>query len=129
MVNNQRKESNWEAKFSNITYKQAKEIEKDKNIKEISIVKKIGITEENYAIPMEIQSVIKFDIREYDKNSLKNTNINLKEGRLPENSKEVVISAKLSNKSIMQEDIKLGGKLIGTIGGETKEYTIVRKSR
>ena len=39
MINSTRIKKNWEAEFSNITYEQAKEVEKDKNVKEISIVK------------------------------------------------------------------------------------------
>lgn len=41
-----RKERNWEAQFANITYKEALEIAKDNNIKEISVMHSIGDSEE-----------------------------------------------------------------------------------
>lgn len=45
-VNIMRKERNWEAQFANITYKEALEIAKDNNIKEISVMHSIGDSEE-----------------------------------------------------------------------------------
>ena len=94
MINSTRIKKNWEAEFTNITYEQAKEVEKDKNVKEISIVKKIGITEENFADNYNemFKSTKKYDIRAYNENALKNAKIIIKQGRLPENSKEILIS-------------------------------------
>ena len=42
-----RGERNYEVEFSNIKYADSKEIEKDKNVKEISVTKDLGVSQEN----------------------------------------------------------------------------------
>ena len=80
MANIERNKKNWEAEFANITYEQAKEMENDKNIKEVSIYKKLGLSEPIF----QLASIsISLDIRAYDSNSLKNAKLVLEEGRLP----------------------------------------------
>lgn len=124
MINTVRSNGNWEAKFSNITYAQALEIAKDDNVKEISLSHKIGITEE-----LSKNGSTKFDIREYDKNSLRNANIHITEGRLPENTNEVIVSLTASINANLIEKINVGDIAEFIVNGEVKKYTIVRKNR
>lgn len=124
MINIVRSNGNWEARFSNITYEQALEIAKDENIKEISISHKIGMTEE-----LGKNGSKKIDIRAYDENSLKNANIHITEGRLPENSNEVIVSLTASNNANLIEKINLESVVEFTINGEIKRYKVVRQNR
>ena len=126
MINSTRIKKNWEAEFTNITYEQAKEVEKDKNVKEISIVKKIGITEENFADNYNqiFKFTKKYDVRAYNENALKNAKIIIKEGRLPENSKEILISDPRTIET--NKAINIGDNLKTIINGEIKEYKVVR---
>ena len=48
MVNVERANGNWEAKFTELTYGEVQEIAKDNNIKEISLYKNIGVTKEDF---------------------------------------------------------------------------------
>ena len=48
VTNIMRDERNWEAEFKNIKYSKAAEIAKDKNIKEISIMQNLGVSEEDF---------------------------------------------------------------------------------
>ena len=48
MVNVERANGNWEAKFTELTYGEVQEIAKDSNIKEISLYKNIGVTKEDF---------------------------------------------------------------------------------
>ena len=93
MVNIERNKKNWEAEFANVTYKQAEEITKDKNIKEISICQKFGVTEGDYSWDLgEMYFEAKINLRAYDENYLKNSNITLIEGRFPKSSDELIIT-------------------------------------
>lgn len=124
MIITTRNKGNWEAKFSNITYEQAQEIAKDDNVKEICISHKIGMTE-----GLSKNGVIKFDIRAYDENSLKNANIHITEGRLPENSNEVIVSLTASINTNLIEKIYLGSEVEVSVNGEVKKYIVVRKNK
>lgn len=121
MVNIVRNEGNWEAEFTNITYEQAKEISKDDNIKEISIKKKIGVSEPIYQFDF-IRIVL--DVRGYDSNALKNEKIELVRGRLPEKDDEIVIAIH-PNTSINEVQKSIGNKIEIKINEENKEYEIV----
>ena len=125
MVNIARSEKNWEAEFFNITYKEALELEKDKNIKEVSIYQKVGIAEEDF-VPNEMKNLgftKKMNLSIYNKEALKNSNIVLRTGRFPENSSEVIVSSTLqANHTVPKYPNE---KLILTINGKTKEYTVV----
>lgn len=112
-----RNEANWEAGYSDVTYKEACTIEKYSNVKEISIIHKMG---EILVNGRDSSALGLVNIVGYDKNGLENlVKSNLTEGRLPENSSEVVCS--LGNYSI--------GKKITQVfeNGTEKQYTIVGK--
>ena len=125
LANSVRNRKNWEAEFKNITYSDSLKIENDKNIREISRSRKLGTSEENFGTVV----AIKLDVHELDKNALKNSNIKLIEGRLPENSNEIIISE--STKNIMSNENnvkgKVGDKVNITLNGVKKEYTLVGK--
>lgn len=125
-VNTERAKNNWEAKFSNITYKQAKEIVNDKNVKEISLSYKIGESEN---VSIYNGGEIKFDVRAYDKNALKNANINITEGRLPKNPNEIIIGINEDENNSINQKVEIGQAIELIIGGEVKKYNVVRKSQ
>lgn len=121
-----RSNGNWEARFSNISYNLAKEIAKDKNIKEISLYQRLGVSDENYSDEESV--TVKFDVRAYDENALKNANIHLTEGVLPRNTGEILLSLSAANNNLLHEKIKIGDKFKVMINGTIKEYTVVRQN-
>ncbi len=117
MVNVERSDKNWEAEFTYIPYSKVKEIAKDENIKEVSIYYDFGESEnisEVAILPVMIH------LRAYSENALKNANLKLLEGRLPQNSNEVIVS----NYAI-QEIPDIGTEEEHIFNGITKKYTIV----
>ena len=121
MVNTERSKENWEARFSNIPYSVAKEIAEDENIKEISFYQRLGISEENFSERdrgFGIKSEVKFDVRAYDENSLKNANIHITEGRLPKNSSEILLSLSVDKNNMLKQKINTGDKFKVTINRE-----------
>lgn len=122
MINIVRNNKNWEAEFSNIKYVDALEIAKNENIKEISIYQKLGLSAEDFGFTVESTKFEKkFNVKAYDNNALKNSNIKLLEGRLPKNPSEIIISSCKRNSSIK----KLNEKIELTLNGVKKEYIIV----
>ena len=117
-----RYKGNWEAEFLCIKYSDALEIEKDKNIKEISIWYDYGMSDENFC--KNKTSVHRIHLLGYDENKIKNSGVYLKEGRMPENSNEIIID-KNTAVYYLNEEKRIGDKLEMTFEGETKEYTIV----
>ena len=126
MANLTRAKNNWEAKFSNITYSDALEIAKNKNIREILVSRKIGISEENFSIFNN--DVLKFDVRAYDNSKLKNANIFVTEGRLPSKQNEIIISMLYKDEGRFEKKIELGSTLSLTCNGQTEEYIVVGKT-
>lgn len=122
MINSTRNKGNWEAKFCDITYAKAKEIANHKNIKEVSIIHQIGISEEDF-LDDEWGAVLRFNVKSYDQNALKNAKINLYEGRLPENSHEIVLSISSF------EDFPINSTIEMTLNGNLYNYTIVGKTK
>lgn len=122
MVDIVRNEKNWEAEFENVTYIQANEIAKEDNIKEISIYRKLGTSyiDLNFDI-----GTTQLDVRAYDENTLKNSNVVLRMGRLPKNSNEIVISSMENMRTIIEDNISLNQTLTLNINGKTKEYLVV----
>ncbi len=109
----ERNNSNWEVSYNGITYEESCTIEKHSNVKEISVMREMGS-----AKSINEGRNLKYTIIGFDKNAMKNLiNNNLMQGRLPENSTEV----------ICQNGVyKIGDKLIQTLeNGENKEYTVV----
>jgi len=126
MINITRSKRDWEAELSNISYEQALEIEKDKNVKEISFSQKIGISEEKFS--KNASMGIKIKLYVYDKTAVKNCKIRLTKGRYPENDKEVIINLPVISSGWMDSYIgptQPGEKLEVTIGGKKQEYTVV----
>lgn len=116
-----RHKKNWEAEFSNITYGKAKKILEDKNVKEISVSKKIGISQPIYI--GDIGSV-KLDVRAFDDNALKNENMILTKGRFPKTDNEILVS-KHKNFGVAELPKNLNEKVTTVIHGEKKIYTVV----
>ena len=121
MVNIVRNKGNWEAKFTNITYEQAKEIANHKNVKEISVYRREGISEPIYSNEI---ITISLDIRAYDNKLIKNSNMKLIEGRFPQKTNEIIVAV---HESYMMEGIpkNVNDKVIITVNGKEKEYTVV----
>jgi len=132
VTNIMRYERNYEAEFKNISYKNAQEIKKDKNIKEISIIHSIGISEENYSNYAEqggLGSIMKINISAFNENAIKNNHIELLTGRMPTNTHEIVIGGMIPSEGItgITEEYteNLGKKIEITINGKKEEYEIV----
>lgn len=123
MINTARNKGNWEARCSNITYKEALEIKQNSNVREIGISHKISKTENLSQSPFV---TLKFDIREYDYNALRNANIHLTDGRLPENSNEIIVSITKDYNNCLEKKIRVGEEVELTVAGEKKEYKVVR---
>ena len=115
IINLSRSMENWEASFSNVEFKNIKSIENDENIKEVSIVQDMGTTEGSYSEALtEVMH-----IKAYDLNALKNLKIELKEGRLPENTNEIIINRNMN--------FEIGDKIEAKIGENIYTFTIVGK--
>ena len=114
MINISRSKENWEARFSNIPYSVAKEIAEDENIKETSFYQRLGISEEDFC-RKDINREVKFDVRAYDENALKNANVHITEGRLPENSNEILLSLSIRKNNILKQKINIGDKFKVTL--------------
>lgn len=133
ITNIMRYERNYEAEFANITYKNALEIAKDKNIKEISIIQDIGTSEENFSKSVSqggVASVIKINISAFDENAIKNNHIKLVEGRFPTNTHEIVLEKSSQTEEILGEQNRNNAEYIGqkieiTINEKKEEYLIV----
>lgn len=88
-------------------------------MKEISIIYNIGTSKEDFGYKeMSMGYMQKIMISMYDENAIKNNNITILEGRMPENNSEIVLSDH-SRKHNVGDEIKL------TINEEEKIYTIV----
>lgn len=120
MVNIQRERKNWEIEFKSIKYSDALEIEKDENVKEISIVKELGIGDENFGDETINTRVL---VKAYDENALKNLGITIDEGRIPKNDKEVV---KTYNINLYNEGqaIDIGDTFEITLNETRMQYTV-----
>ncbi len=138
MVDIERNDKNWEAEFIDIKYSKAKEIEKDKNVKEVSLYYNFGYSKESSSNYNEVKGKFEegsmfnkpFYMRAYDDNAIKNANLKLLSGRMPENSSEVIVSKIISegddtSPSILALDI--GREIELTFNGEKKTYKIVGK--
>jgi putative ABC transport system permease protein len=121
MINIVRNKKNWEVQFTNIKYLDAIKIKEDINTKEISIFSKIGISE-----PFIDNGFFKIhlDVRAYDRNALKNENLCIIEGRLPENSREIVI-AEHENMQIEGIPKNINEEIEIKINNQIKRYQIV----
>lgn len=117
MVKGERNISNWEVSFQNISYEKACALKELSDIKEVSIVQRIGISAENYILDQAFGQAHIY-LRAYDKTALNNMELKLTEGRLPENENEIVVSQTFMN---------IGDSANITINGITKIYKVVGK--
>lgn len=121
MINSVLAKDNWDTKISNVEYKDCKELKNNYDLKEISITHNIG----KVNIPSTGITSIYIDIYAYDENSMKNLLAsNIREGRFPENSEEIVIS----NTNVDSNEISLGEneyRIGDKINLDDKKYTIV----
>ena len=87
-----RKKANWEVGYNGITYEEACTLEKHTNVKEISVIYDKGVIKTESSIHLNnINIDISMKLVGYDNNALKNlVKNNVIEGRLPENSSEIV---------------------------------------
>lgn len=113
IINLSRNKENWEIFFDNIEYDNVKYIENDKNVKQVSIVQDIGISDNSYS--KGFTELI--HIKAYDNNALDNLSINLKKGRLPQASNEIIINEDMS--------FEIGNSISVIIKGTEYKYTIV----
>ncbi len=139
MVDLERNDKNWEAEFIDIRYKDALEIAKTNNIKEISIYYDYGYSVEDIGkydmeekrFSEETMALISkhFYMRAYDDNAIKNANLKLEKGRLPENLNEIVLtvfqpeSFKEDGSRVLAFDV--GTEIELTFEGEKKTYKVV----
>lgn len=121
MINSVLAKDNWDTKISNIEYKNYKKLEDNYDLKEISKTYNIG----KINIPSAGVFSIYLDIYSYDEKSMNNLlSSNLKEGRFPKTSEEIVIS----NANLDSNTINLGAnsyKIGDKINLNNKDYTIV----
>lgn len=117
MINIQRERKNWEIEFKNIKYSDVLEIEKDKNVKETSITKELGLGLENFG---DETIKTKVFVKAFDENALTNLGIIINEGRLPKTYKEVIRSY-----NINLGNIEIGESFDITLNDIKKEYTLV----
>ncbi len=117
MVKGERGLSNWEVSFQAIPYEKACALKELSDIKEVSIVQRIGISSENYILDQAFGEAHIY-LRAYDKIAMNNMELKLTEGRLPENENEIVVSQTFMN---------IGDFTNITINGITKTYKVVGK--
>ena len=118
-----RQKANWEVGYNGITYEEACTLEKHTNVKEISVICDKGIIKSESNINLNnINIDTSMKLVGYDNNALKNlVKNNITEGRLPENSSEIVCDENIV-------DFKTGETITQKLeNGETKEYVIVGK--
>lgn len=116
LIASARRDENWEVGYNGITYEEACTIEKHSNVKEISVICDMGrgLINEEYNIAVDIVG--------YDRNGLNNFVANkLEEGRLPENSSEILCN-------IGNRLYDIGDTITQRLADGTKrEYTVVGK--
>ena len=118
LTNIVRNEKNWEAEFVDVPYSDVVEIAKDSNVKEVFAYYEFGLSKENTS-DIVIFAERKYNVKAYDIKALQNANIKLIEGRLPKNSKEIIVT---KEKFI---DNKIGDKINVTLEEKLREFTIV----
>ena len=127
LINSTRNKGNFEVKISNISYDDCLKILHHKNVKEISLSHKLGISLENFCTLDEDDVSLNFDVRSYDLNALKNAKIDIIEGRLPTTENEILISYPSNCRGLMP-NFKIGDTLKLTTNGIYKEYILVGKA-
>ena len=127
LVRSVRAKRNWELELKNITYADSQKVANHENVKEISIIHNLGFSKEDISKTNNYK--IKLDLREYSENALKNANFKIIEGRLPQNSNEIIVTNFEKNIRNDENNTKLevGQNIIVTINEKEKEYLVVGK--
>ena len=139
MVDLERNDKNWEAEFIDIRYKDALEIAKEDNIKEISVYYDYGYSDED--VGKYDMKEKRFDenqlsfltshfyMRAYDDNAIKNAHLKIENGRMPQNPNEIVLTVFQPMSSDEDGNNKLafevGTELELTFEGKKKTYKVV----
>lgn len=76
----------WEAKFSDVKTEDIGKIKQDKRFSKVMLMVPVGMAQNQYSEDEFLY------IKEYDKVALENMRIRITEGRLPQNSNEIVLS-------------------------------------
>ncbi len=125
LVQSVRSDKNWEIELTNIAYKDALKSLENSNIKEKSFTYKLGISEENFGKVF----INRLNVQAFDDNSIKNNNLKITEGRLPENSNELVVSEARdiinNGKNESPTTIKVGDNIQVTLNGNKKDFLVV----
>lgn len=122
--NAQREEQNWEAKYSYLPKEEINTIQHNENVKEISIAKENGTME--YITQANITIIEELKLVSYDQNAMKNMKLKVKEGRLPQNEDEIVISLVGGTQIYFgQKEYQIGDTILFETENFSKEYTIV----
>ncbi len=117
LTNVVRKENNWEAEFIDIKYSDVSKIANYQNVKDVFTYYDFGLSQENNS--SSIVFAQKIYVKAYDNKALNNANIKIIEGRLPENSKELLVT-----KDNFQ-DKNVGDQISITLEGTLRTFTIV----
>ena len=125
LVQSVRSDKNWEIELTNIVYKDALKSLENSNIKEKSFTYKLGISEENFGKVF----INRLNVQAFDDNSIKNNNLKITEGRLPENSNELAVSEARdiinNGKNESPTTIKVGDNIQVTLNGNKKDFLVV----
>lgn len=125
LVQSVRSDKNWEIELTNIAYKDALKSLENSNIKEKSFTYKLGISEENFGKVF----INRLNVQAFDDNSIKNNNLKITEGRLPENSNELAVSEARdiinNGKNESPTTIKVGDNIQVTLNGNKKDFLVV----
>ena len=122
--NAEREEQNWEARYSNLQKSEIDKIKNNENVKEVSIIKDNGTME--YVMEANVATTEKLKLVSYDENAMKNMNLKIKEGRLPQNENEIVISLSGGTQIYFaQKEYTIGDTILFENEHASKEYTIV----
>ena len=122
--NAEREEQNWEARYSNLQKSEIEKIKNNENVKEVSIIKDSGTME--YVMEANVATTEKLKLVSYDENAMKNMNLKIKEGHLPQNENEIVISLGGGTQIYFaQKEYAIGDTILFENEHVSKEYTIV----
>ena len=106
----------WEAIFEKVPYSQIKYIENNDKFEESMLKTDLGMADNQFSDEPYL------DVRAYDQESLDSMAIGVEEGRLPENSKEIILSSTFYDGKGGEPQI--GDTLMLSLDGEEKTYTI-----
>lgn len=98
----------WESRFENVIYKDAKYIENNNNFKDKFLSNNAGMAKINFAKEEYMH------IKAYEKGGISRVGLNLEKGRLPENENEIVLSETALDG--LENEPKIGDKITVDLG-------------